>query len=140
MQGSLPNLAAIQPTIQAHAQTLADELATFLAGQTEETMKHPTGTFRDSLSGAVQTSDDGVTVQVVSSDPLAAVKLEPTSAHEIQGNPVLHFNWNGAERFFRSVHHPGTVGWGVVVESLNENMLQIVDDDLQLAVQEALTQ
>ena len=133
--GSLPRLQTIIDALQAHAPGLADELATFIQGAL--TMKHETPIFRPSIKGESEASDSVVSLRVVSDDPLAEVKLEPTSAHEIYPVNAKALFWEGAAHPVMRVHHPGTVGLAVQVEALNERMMEIVDDDWALCVSEA---
>ena len=136
--GSLPNLQAIVDALQSHAPTMADELATFLAGNFA--MKNETGTFRESISGESDASDSQVTLRVVSDDPLATVKLEPTGPHEIYPlHPAEALFWPGADHPYAHVHHPGTVGLSVQTEAILERAMEIVQDEWTLIVSEAAT-
>ena len=142
MQGSLPQPRNIATVLQSHAPGLAEELAIFLAGQAPVAPENG-GAFRDSISSESEAAGDGATVRVVSSDPKAEVIIFPTSAHTITGNPLLA--WSGGKygagmHFAHEVHHPGTIGWVVQLEAMNERLLQMVDDELAVVVQEALTQ
>lgn len=133
--GSLPNLRNIVDALQAHAPGLAIELATFFAGNFA--MKHETGTFRDSISGESDATDEQVSLRIVSNDPLAVVKLEPTAAHEIYPrHPMEALFWEGADHPYAHVHHPGTVGLSVQTEAILERAMEIIDDEWLLIVQE----
>jgi hypothetical protein len=136
--GSLPNLQNIVMALQAHAPTMADELATFFQGNIA--MKNETGTFRESMKGESDASESQVSLRVVSNDPLAVVKLEPTSPHEIYPlHPAEALYWPGADHPVAHVHHPGTVGLGVQVEAMMEQAMMIVSDEWELIVQEGAT-
>lgn len=64
----------------------------------------------------VQTSADssGASATLTFTTEYASYQEEGTGPHQIDGNPLLAFNWNGQTVIVHSVHHPGStknVGW-----------------------------
>ena len=74
---------------------------------------------------AYQTSDSNVQNSwvVTSYSPIAAMVEEGTAPHIIEGNPLLIFFWENADRLFvgHSVNHPGMEGKHFMQKAFDKN-------------------
>lgn len=75
------------------------------------TFKNRTGELQRSMVGFVEGWKGDEFVGYIRAGAKHASLVEyPTRAHEIHGNPFLHFKWKGVWVTFRYVRHPGTKG------------------------------
>ena len=70
-----------------------------------------TGALSQSGEVSVQGTGDGAVATIKFTEEYAGFLDTGTSPHTIEGNPLLSFNWNGAQVIVHSVQHPGSHKW-----------------------------
>lgn len=70
-------------------------------------------TIVDSLEMIITSEGEQWSGELNFTSPHASYSDEGTEPHDIQGNPLLAFQWQGSLVIVHSVHHPGTprTGW-----------------------------
>lgn len=109
--GTIPDLRLVVTSLQAQGDGLAQRAADIVRSFAPVGKGETSGTLRDSIQGTAEPAGDGLTLTISSDDPVAAMVIGGTRAHEIRpiAAKALRFEVGGGGVVYaKLVHHPGT--------------------------------